>query len=54
MSLKYCVELSVAEKTDKVVFVGFNGEMTKLTNIRAAEAGHLLVRLNSEQIGCRC
>lgn len=30
----------------EAVFVGFNGEITKLTNIGAAEAGHIRVSLN--------
>ncbi|KAG5403402.1 hypothetical protein IGI04_009521 [Brassica rapa subsp. trilocularis] len=39
--LRYGVELAVADKSDEAVYVGSGGEITKLTNIRAAEAGHL-------------
>lgn len=35
------MELAVADKSDEAVYVGSGGEITKLTNIRAAEAGHL-------------
>ncbi|CAG7867195.1 unnamed protein product [Brassica rapa] len=38
---RYGVELAVADKSDEAVYVGSGGEITKLTNIRAAEAGHL-------------
>ncbi|KAH0930064.1 hypothetical protein HID58_015791, partial [Brassica napus] len=39
--LRYGVELAVADKSDEAVYVGSGGEITKLTNIRAAKAGHL-------------
>ncbi|KAG2266837.1 hypothetical protein Bca52824_073916 [Brassica carinata] len=35
------VELAVANKTDEAVFVSFDGVITKLTNIGAAESGHI-------------
>ncbi|KAL0655100.1 hypothetical protein Bca4012_075684 [Brassica carinata] len=33
--------LAVANKTDEAVFVSFDGVITKLTNIGAAESGHI-------------
>ena len=39
------MELIAAYESDEAVFGGFNGKMTKLTNIRATEVGHLLVSL---------
>lgn len=48
MSCKYGVELAVADKSDEAVYVGSGGEITKLTNIRAAEAGHLHVSLKPQ------
>ncbi|KAH0886236.1 hypothetical protein Bca4012_033270 [Brassica carinata] len=41
--LRYQVELSVSDQTDETFFVAFDVEMTKLTNIQAAEADHILV-----------
>ncbi|KAF2619876.1 hypothetical protein F2Q68_00039093 [Brassica cretica] len=41
--LLYCVEMTVADDTDEAVFVSFDGEITKLTNILAADARHLLI-----------
>ncbi|KAH0863071.1 LOW QUALITY PROTEIN: hypothetical protein HID58_080282, partial [Brassica napus] len=35
------VELAVANKTDEAVFVSFDGDITKLTNIGVAESGHI-------------
>ncbi|CAN7033551.1 unnamed protein product [Brassica rapa subsp. trilocularis] len=40
--LRYQVELSVSGQTDETVLVAFDVEMTKLTNIQAAEADHIL------------
>ncbi|KAF3558875.1 hypothetical protein F2Q69_00016730 [Brassica cretica] len=40
--LRYQVELSVSDQTDETFFVAFDVEMTKLTNIQAAEADHIL------------
>ncbi|KAF8096726.1 hypothetical protein N665_0303s0049 [Sinapis alba] len=40
--LRYRVEMSIADDTDEGLFVGFDGEMTKLHNMRAYEAGHLM------------
>ncbi|KAH0862525.1 hypothetical protein HID58_079736 [Brassica napus] len=42
-SIRYCVEMTVANDTDEAVFVSFDGEITKLTNILAADARHLLI-----------
>ncbi|KAG2330002.1 hypothetical protein Bca4012_020468 [Brassica carinata] len=39
----YRLELDIADKSDEAVLVGFDGEMTKLTNIKASEAELLLV-----------
>ncbi|CAN6894083.1 unnamed protein product, partial [Brassica oleracea] len=33
--------LAVANKTDEAVFVSFDGDITKLTNIGVAESGHI-------------
>ncbi|KAF8104098.1 hypothetical protein N665_0179s0007 [Sinapis alba] len=40
--LRYCLEMTVADDSDEAVFVKFLCEITKLTNIWAADAGHLL------------
>ncbi|KAF8084654.1 hypothetical protein N665_0708s0012 [Sinapis alba] len=40
--LRYRVEMSVADETGEAVFVCFDWVMTKLQNMRAYEAGHLL------------
>ncbi|KAL0716183.1 hypothetical protein Bca4012_065505 [Brassica carinata] len=40
MSSIYHLDLAIADKSDEAVLVGFDGEMTKLTNIRAPEAEH--------------
>ncbi|KAF3492723.1 hypothetical protein DY000_02053302 [Brassica cretica] len=45
--LLYRVEMSVADETGEGLFVCFDGVMTKLHNMRAYEAGHLLVRVSS-------
>ncbi|CAG7890378.1 unnamed protein product [Brassica rapa] len=40
--LRYRVEVSVADETGEALFVCIDGVMTKLHNMRAYEAGHLL------------
>ncbi|KAF8108609.1 hypothetical protein N665_0106s0011 [Sinapis alba] len=40
--LRYCLEMTVVDDSDEAVFVKFLCEITKLTNIWAADAGHLL------------
>ncbi|KAL0734037.1 hypothetical protein Bca4012_010247 [Brassica carinata] len=54
----YRVEMSIADDTDEGLFVGFDGEMTKLHNMPAYEAGHLMIRpthrLVRELIQMRC
>uniref|UniRef100_M4FAJ1 Uncharacterized protein n=1 Tax=Brassica campestris TaxID=3711 RepID=M4FAJ1_BRACM len=41
---KYRVELGIADDTAESVFVCFDGVMTKLHNLKADEAGHMLER----------
>ncbi|KAH0857596.1 hypothetical protein HID58_085857 [Brassica napus] len=41
--LRYRVEFSEADHTDEAVFVAFDIEIAKLTNIQASEAAHILV-----------
>ncbi|KAF3605642.1 hypothetical protein DY000_02049983 [Brassica cretica] len=43
-SLRYRVEMVVADETAEGTFVCFDGVMTKLHNLRASEAGQMLVR----------
>lgn len=38
------MEMNIADDTDEGLFVGFDGEMKKLHNMRAYEAVHLMVR----------
>ncbi|KAG2308303.1 hypothetical protein Bca52824_028051 [Brassica carinata] len=38
----YRVKMTIADKTAEGLFVGFDEEITKLHNMRAYEAGHLL------------
>ena len=40
---RYRVELGIADDTAESVFVCFDGVMTKLHNLKANEAGHMLV-----------
>ncbi|KAF8049623.1 hypothetical protein N665_2166s0003 [Sinapis alba] len=40
--LRCCLEMTVADDSDEAVFVKFLCEITKLANILAADAGHLL------------
>ncbi|CAN6868680.1 unnamed protein product [Brassica oleracea] len=40
--LRYRVEMSLADDTAEGLLVRFDGEMTKLHNMRAYEAGHLI------------
>lgn len=47
--LRYRVELSVSDQTDDTVFVAFDMEMKKLTNIQAAEAAQILIYIPSIQ-----
>lgn len=44
LSYSYRVELAIADDTAEGVFVCFDGVMTKLHNLRASEAGQMLVR----------
>ncbi|CAN7000584.1 unnamed protein product [Brassica rapa subsp. trilocularis] len=48
------VELIAAYESDEAVFGGFNGKMTKLTNIRATEVGHLLVLKTLKTVSSLC
>lgn len=50
LSARYRVEMSVANETGEALFVCFDGIMTKLHNMRAYEAGHLLVSILSTYI----
>ncbi|WZY91819.1 hypothetical protein YC2023_064148 [Brassica napus] len=45
--LRYRVELVIADDTAEGAFGCFDGVMTKLHNLRAAEAGQMLVRVNT-------
>ena len=38
------MEMSIADDADGGPFVAFDGEIQKLHNMRAYEAGHLMVR----------
>ncbi|KAF2533088.1 hypothetical protein F2Q70_00031802 [Brassica cretica] len=44
--LRYRVEMSLADDTAEGLLVRFDGEMTKLHNMRAYEAGHLIVSIS--------
>ncbi|KAH0840854.1 hypothetical protein HID58_092273 [Brassica napus] len=48
------VELIAAYESDEAVFGGFDGKMTKLTNIRATEVGHLLVLKTLKTVSSLC
>lgn len=48
------LELDIADKSDKAVLVGFDGELTKLTNNQASEAEHLLVSLHLSTLISSC
>ena len=43
---RYRVEMSLADDTAEGLLVRFDGEMTKLHNMRAYEAGHLIVSIS--------
>lgn len=49
--LPYQVEMGIADDTAEGVFAGFDGVMTKLRNLKASKAGHMLVSytLNSQR-----
>lgn len=40
---RYRMEMSIADNADEGLFVAFDGEMKKLHNVRAYEAGHLMI-----------
>ncbi|CAN6928547.1 unnamed protein product [Brassica oleracea] len=46
-SLCCCVEMAIADDTAEGIFVWFDGVMTKLHNLRASEAGQMLVRVTA-------
>lgn len=48
------MEVSVADETGEALFVCIDGVMTKLHNMRAYEAGHLLVSLLSTVVHLFC
>lgn len=45
---RYRMEMSIADNADEGLFVAFDGEMKKLHNVRAYEAGHLMVRSTNQ------
>ncbi|CAF1837226.1 unnamed protein product [Brassica oleracea var. botrytis] len=45
-ALRYRVELGIADDTAEGVFVCFDGVMRKLHNLKANEAGHMLVHIS--------
>lgn len=46
------MEMSIADDTDEGLFVGYDGEMTKLHNMPACEAGHLMVSIHHITASC--
>lgn len=49
-ALRYRVELGIADDTAEGVFVCFDGVMTKLHNVKANEADHMLLHGKSSDL----